>query len=102
MPVPSTNSEDISPEIAEDVKIRCQSFQVPTVQPAVLPTAQDVNPVLQTTTPTLPEVSVGSVTVVPSADNLIPLVDSSTVPEVGNTNSVAVIHSKHYVHSNEK
>ena len=80
-PVPSTHTEDIPPEIAEDVTTRSQSLQVPTVQPAVLPTAQ--------------------VEQVPSAENLLPLVDSSTAPEV-DTNSVAVIHSKHYVHSNEK
>lgn len=100
-PISSTHTEDISPEIAEDITIPSQSLQVPTVQPAVLPTAQDGNPVLQTTGPTLPVVSAGSVTELPSADNLLPLVDSSTAPEV-DTNSVAVIHSKHYVHSNEK
>lgn len=52
-PVSSTHTEDI----AEDITISSQSLQVPTVQPAVLPTAQDVNPVLQTTAPTLPVVS---------------------------------------------
>jgi hypothetical protein len=100
-PISSTHTEDISPEISEDVTTLSQSLQVPTVQPAVFPTAQDVNPVTQTTAQTLPVVSAGSVTEVPSADNLLPLADSSTAPEV-DTNSVAVIHSKHYVHSNEK
>jgi hypothetical protein len=78
--------------LLEDITIRSRSLQVPTVRPAVLPTAQDVNPVLQTTAPTLLLVSAGSVTEVPSADNLLPLVDSSTAPEV-DTNSVAVIFS---------
>ena len=97
----STHTEVLSPEIAEDVTTRGHSLQVPTVQPVVLPTALDVNPVVQTTTPTLPVVSAGSTTEFRSADNLSSLVESSTAQELGSI-LVAVIHSKHYVHSNEK
>lgn len=92
--VSSTHTADISQDFAEDVTTLAPSLQVPTVQPAILQTALDENPVVQATTPTLPVVSASATTEIPS-------VESSTAPEV-DSNSVAVIHSKHYVHSNEK
>lgn len=92
--VSSTHTADISQDFAEDVTTLAPSHLVPTVQPAVLQTALDENSVVQATTPTLPVVSA-------SATKEIASVESSTAPEV-DSRSVAAIHSKHYVHSNEK